>query len=164
MSGTTLCVIDMQPGFCACLEIVKETIREINLAKRRGDGIVFVELSPDGNGETLPELTKAAHAGGYTEIVYTTKNIGDGSIQFIDAAGDAGWFPLKRIRVCGVNRHSCVSNTIAGLIHLISKKVKIEVAYLATAPGSRKYNGDGQYGRWEKEGLITIKQGEINIR
>jgi hypothetical protein len=147
----------MQPGFGACHEIVNETIREIKLAKRRGDGIVFLELSPAPNGKTLPALVEAAHAGGYDKIAYATKNGGDGSVEFVDAAGAAEWFPLKRVRVCGVNRHACVENTVRGLINLISKKAKIEVAYLATAPGPRKYDGGGAYGQWEKEGIITIK-------
>jgi len=147
MAGTTLCVVDMQPGFNACYSIVQETIREIRLAKRRGDGIVFVELNPQYNKETLSELKEAAHAGGYEKIAYAKKTGGDGSAEFVDAAGAAGWFPLKRVRVCGVNRGACVIDTVRGLIGMISKNVRIELAYEATAPGTKKWAADDS---WEK--------------
>jgi hypothetical protein len=142
MAGTTLCVVDMQPGFNACYSIVQETVREIRLAKKRGDGIVFIELHPRPNGKTLSRLKEVAHAGGYKKIVYTKKNWDDGSLEFIDAAGAAGWFPLKRVRVCGVNRGACVMSTVKGLIDIISKNVKIELAYEATAPGTKKWAED----------------------
>ncbi len=162
MAGTILCVVDMQPGFGACYNIVKETIREIRLAKRRGDGIVFIELNPGYNRETISELKEEAHKGGYEKITYTKKTGGDGSAEFIDAAGAVGWFPLKRIRVCGVNRGACVMDTVRGLINMVPKNVRIEVAFEATAPGIKEWDKDNS---WEKQtyqemvnnGLIVIK-------
>jgi nicotinamidase-related amidase len=164
MSGTTLCVIDMQPGFGACYEIVEETIREINLAKRRGDGIVFVELNTQYNKETLPQLKEAAHAGEYDKIAYTHKTVGDGSAVFLQAVEEANWFPhkyklhpLRRIRVCGVNRHACVENTVLGLLTRAPKESRIEVAYLATAPGNRYWDESHPYITWVKQNRIIIK-------
>ena len=164
MSGTTLCVVDMQPAYPASLEIMKEVTREIELAKRRGDGIVFLELNPGTNGETHQELRDAAHAGEYSKIAYASKVSGDGSHEFVDAAGAAEWFSLKRVRVCGVNRGACVMDTVRGRVGLISKKVKLELAFEATAPGQKTWDGYREdhwekksYQHWIDEGILTLR-------
>lgn len=162
MPGTTLCVVDMQPKYPAALTIMKEVIREIELAKQRGDGIVFIELKPDDNGKTHQSLLDVAHADKYSKIAYTTKTGGDGSNEFIDAAAE--WFPLKRIRICGVNRDACVMDTVRGLVALVSKKVKLELAFSATAPGKRKWSDcdgkrweDAIYQKWIDEDVLTLR-------
>jgi hypothetical protein len=42
-SKTTLCIIDMQPGFVATPRALPGTLREIRLAKKRKADIVVVE-------------------------------------------------------------------------------------------------------------------------
>lgn len=163
MSGTTLCVIDMQPGFNASEDIINEVTKEIELAKRRKDGIVFIELNPDLNGNTHKVLLDVAHMGGYEKIACTTKYGGDGSSHFIDTVGATGWFPLKRVRVCGVNRGACVRDTVNGLVHLIPKSIKLELAFRATAPGPRTWTlafGTGEreiFEKLAKDGVLVIK-------
>ena len=163
MPGTTLCVVDMQPGFNASENIINEVIKEIELAKRRKDGIVFIELNPEFNGSTHKVLLDSAHMGGYEKIAYATKHGGDGSSHFIDTVGASGWFPLKRVRVCGVNRGACVRDTVKGLVRLMSKSIGLELAFSATAPGPRTWTlafGTGERESFEKlskDGVLVIK-------
>lgn len=86
MAGTALCVIDMQPGFAGSQKIIDETIREIRLAKRRKDPIVFLELMPGSQKNTDHRLMEAAYSGGYSNIAVTTKTSGDGSRKGIEVA------------------------------------------------------------------------------
>lgn len=160
MSGTTLFVVDMQDGFYAYAECLKDVIREIRLAKRRNDPIVFVELDPKYNNKTRPELIKAAESGGYKKLAVTTKIGGDGSVKLVTAAKNAG-FKYDHVRVCGVNRGACVSNTINGLLNMGG--IKVEVGFAATAPGPKKFEDDAttyihdDYKAMFERGLILKK-------
>lgn len=163
MAGTVLYIIDMQPLFSASLEIIAETKREIRLAKRRKDFIVFVELGPISKRDTIPSLLRAAHFGGYNKIRYCTKQGGDGSKEFFTLMKDV---PVKRVRVCGVNRDACVQSTVGGFIrHNITstKPIQIEVGKAATASDgyNKKWNNDGYtekvYATLAKENKIVLK-------
>lgn len=161
MSGTTLFVVDMQHGFSSYTNCMTDVIREIELAKRRNDPIVFVELTPDSSGKTRPKLIKAAESGGYKKLAITTKAGGDGSKELVAAAKASG-FQFKHVRVCGVNRNACVSNTIRGLM-LMDDVQRVEVGFAATAPGPKKlgssnsHYGNAEYHEFIKRGLILKK-------
>lgn len=159
MSGTVLYVVDMQPGFNASLRILDETIREINLAKRRRDHIVFVELVPESNRATHGQLLEAAGHGGYDKISRITKLRGDGSVEFL-AEAEKVEFQYKRVRVCGVNRHACVRNTIDGLRERLPKNIGIEIACAATADSCGK--------EWDERNdryyIQLAEQGEIKLK
>ena len=161
MSGTTLYVVDMQPGYAGSLHIINEVIREIKLAKRRKDIIAFVTLCANsGYGETHPQLIDAAKEGGYERVLHTTKLGGDGSQELIALMNSVST-PLKRVRVCGVNRSACVWNTVYGLVNFVPRGFKIEVACNATsdfAPNKWDPNSysEKEYAKLAKEGKIKL--------
>lgn len=161
MAGTTLCVVDMQPGFWSSDSIIKEVIREIKLAKRRNDGIVFLEMRPDFHNKTHNVLIDTAKSGGYAKVTYAEKKYNDGSDEFVKAVNVSGWSKLKRVRVCGVNRNACVNDTIHGLV-VSGLDIKIELAFKATAPGPKRWE---ETTRWEKEDFqILIDKGILTIK
>jgi hypothetical protein len=156
MSGTTLYVVDMQPGYTGSLNIIDEVIREIRLAKRRKDIIAFVTLSANsGYGNTHPELIDAAKAGGYKRVLYTTKLGGDGS-QELMALMDSVRTPIKRVRVCGVNRSACVWNTVYGLTNVLPPDAKIEVACDATSDSVSK--------KWDHRGFQEMEYAKLAVQ
>lgn len=136
MSGTTLCVVDMQPIFLAYAECENAVLREIRLARRRNDGIVFLEMNvvKGSHKGTIPKLLNEAKRGGYNKVAVSVKRYADGSLQFLNAARRRG-FNISKIRVCGVNRHACVKNTIEGLLDTLTDP-KIEIVWSATAPSA----------------------------
>lgn len=163
MSGTALYVVDMQPGFPAYQEAMSEVLHEIRLAKRRGDGIYFVELDAHFNGKTHEKLVRTARSGGYDKVFFTSKLIADGSYQFIEAARQSK-LPYRAVRVCGVNRGDCVLFTCIGLCENLDPKVKVELALAATAPGSKvwhdyaaaSYNSVTDYKQLIKQGRFRV--------
>lgn len=126
MAGTTLCVVDMQSPYSGCYAVLDNVAHEIDLAKRRGDFIVFLEYGVPG---TLPELLERAN-NKYNKVIVTRKKTIDGSKAFVEAVLEHH-VPIKRIRVCGVNRRACVLATVNGLVDEIGGE-RIEVACNAT--------------------------------
>ena len=120
-----LYVIDMQPGFKASRSIIREVIKEIKLARRRKDRILFVENRPGVFGSTDKRLIDAA--GNNFNILQKLEN--DGSDMLLQAICPK---TTKKIRVCGVNRNACVLATVEGLIKK-TDMFKIEVACNATS-------------------------------
>jgi nicotinamidase-related amidase len=106
--NTTLAIIDVQPRFEAAAHIVPRVVHQIDLARRRQDGVIVVEL----NGRSHDEIYKALH--GYNRHTITKKKIDDGSDNIIWAARSRN-YSLNRIRLCGVNTCACVKSTIYGL-------------------------------------------------
>ena len=158
MAGTVLYVVDMQYGFPASEKIIDETIREIRLARRRKDHIVFVELAPLSNGITHGQLLETA---GVKRTSRIKKRGADGSEEFIAEIKKIG-LKHKRVRVCGVNRDACVMNTVSGLMNRLPENIGIELACAATADYAHtKWNPTGYtemvFARSAKEGRIKLK-------
>ena len=102
----------------------------------------------------------AAKKGGYERVLHTTKLGGDGSQELI-ALMNSVRTPLKRVRVCGVNRSACVWNTVYGLVNFVPRDFKIEVACNATsdfAPNKWDPNSysEKEYAKLAKEGKIKL--------
>lgn len=138
MSGTTLCVVDMQPSFGTFRHCKEAVEHEIKLAKRRNDGIIFLEYY--NYGKTIPELTDLAKFNGYNRIGSIWKHRDGGGQEVVKAARKYG-FTTERIRVCGVNRGACVSSTIEDLLNELPDS-RIEIAWAATAPGPAKWKDE----------------------
>jgi hypothetical protein len=104
----------MQPEFSAAKKIIKPVQRQIRLAKRRKDIIVFVELR-DGYSATIKELWKTL--GHYDNHIIARKNCDDGSGTIQKALKRKGIVTPVKFRVCGVNTPYCVWDTIVGLLN-----------------------------------------------
>jgi len=144
MSGTFLYVVDMQEGFTASSVIIEEVMKEIRLAHRRLDPVIFVELNAKHNGNTLSRLRKANV--NYPHFHSITKSWSDGSGEFLNLWKSLN-SPIHAVRVCGVNRHACVYETVRGFVNLSERGLfpaKIEVAGLATA----EIWAAGPYKKW----------------
>jgi len=130
MSGTTLVIVDMQPVFPASkIESVKEgVLREVRLAKRRGDAVVVVEFAGYNNthNSIMQEIYKCK-----LDLAIVKKCQNDGSAEVIQACRKH-YFSCKRFRVCGVNRTACVQDTAEGLAE-DEPHSKVEVVWDATA-------------------------------
>jgi nicotinamidase-related amidase len=146
LEDTPLYIVDMQPGFSASNSIIEETLKEIELAKKNNDWIIFVELTPKSSKPTHKKLTRFARKNGYQKVKVITKPNSDGSEEFIGAAKGLN-LNYKKVKVCGVNRHACVLATVKGLDEKLPEAMKIEVAWAATAPGGvdePKYSSTSQ--------------------
>jgi len=132
MSGTTLCIIDMQSNFEASLNknVLAGVLHEIQLAKRRHDPIIVVEYDRAGCVETQQCVLDAVLKSG-CEFDICFKYDDDGSHQ-VKAACRKNRFSQKKFRVCGVNRSFCVFDTACGLVNNSRKHSIVEVAWNAT--------------------------------
>jgi len=112
----TLCVVDMQVYFSVSQEewLIQNILREIRKAKRRGDGIIFLEYN--GCGATDKRLLD--EVDGYHRWCRRVKKGGDGSPQVVDAAVLQG-YSQKHFIVTGVETETCVCDTINGLTLLL---------------------------------------------
>jgi nicotinamidase-related amidase len=162
MAGTTLCVVDMQKLYSGCYEVLDNVAHEIDLAKRRGDFIVFLEYGVPG---TLPELLKRANDK-HDKVIVSRKKTVDGSKAFISAVVKHRVL-IKRVRVCGVNRSACVLATVNGLVYEIGGE-KIEVACGATIDtfGGHKWSESDRnwYGQATLKGAKLLFPKEWNVR
>lgn len=107
---TTLAIIDVQEKFMAASSVIKRVVHQIELARRRHDGIVLVEL---GDPQSYDEIYRALR--NYSGYVVTKKRHDDGSKEVLDAIR-SNKYALDRIRLCGVNTCACVRSTAYGLI------------------------------------------------
>ena len=120
---TTLVVIDMQATFISSTNPTASVnvAKEIEKAKRRKAGIVFVEFFDcEPTHEIYKKMVK-----GYKNVSIITKKRNDGSREIMRAIRRRGFNP-NRLRVCGVNSCYCVYSTVHSLLHRPS--IKIEVA------------------------------------
>lgn len=117
--GTTLVIVDMQPGLPASNEewLKGAVYQEIMAARAEESGIVILEYihhsPPQFMGETYQYLVSAA-AGNSDVFAMRAKATLDGSDRVVDAVADK-LMPTERFRVCGVNVHGCIQATVLGL-------------------------------------------------
>lgn len=117
--GTTLVLVDMQPGLPASNEewLKGAVYQEIMTARSEDWGIVILEYMhhspPRFMGETYQYLVSAA-AGNCDVFAMRAKATLDGSERVADAVAEKN-MPTGRFRVCGVNVHGCIQETVLGL-------------------------------------------------
>ena len=139
MTMTTLAIVDMQSNFSASEK--PDTIigvqREIALAKRRRDAIVILEYR--GYSKTRNTIINAVVKSGWPFKI-VEKGDDDGSAEVVKTCNENGW-PLRRVRVCGVNRMYCVKRTIEGLLMRLSH-TQVEIAFGATGDDWYEHTND----------------------
>ncbi|MBI5171736.1 MAG: isochorismatase family protein [Candidatus Melainabacteria bacterium] len=111
----TLVVVDMQPDYEAALHpwTISNVTKEVTAARHNNWGIVIVEFydhEPTIKAVMRPLLKKTR----YEKLVLVEKDIPDGSTPVVTALEQNG-FSDSLIRVCGVNTHECVQDTVNGL-------------------------------------------------
>jgi len=117
--GTTLVIVDMQPGLPASNEdwLKGAVHQEIMTARSEDYGIVILEYMhhspPRSLGDTYQYLVSAA-AGNCDVFAMRVKATLDGSERVVDAVAEK-LMPTQRFRVCGVNVHGCIQATVLGL-------------------------------------------------
>lgn len=120
---STLVIVDMQPDFSSSSnpDTLIAVANEIILAKQKRDAIILVEYA--GCERTYSGLN--ALIKGYPRKARTTKWEDDGSSEVVRVLAKHG-FPMKNLRVCGVNTDCCVWETVVGLLQKLDKS-QIEV-------------------------------------
>lgn len=134
-----LCVVDMQTGFDAALDLdtIRACQREIVLAINRQAPVVFLEWS--GSGQTLDALLNMVK--NYKWSSARIKYRDDGSDQLIKSLHEMSFNPeALSYRVCGVNTDYCVYATVAGIRKELEKN-RIEVAWPACNTSYSKERG-----------------------
>lgn len=117
--GTTLVIVDMQPGLPASNEdwLKGAVYQEIMTARAEDWGIVILEYihhsPPRFMGDTYQYLVSAA-AGNCDMFAMRAKGTLDGSERVVHAVAEK-LMPTARFRVCGVNVHACIQETVLGL-------------------------------------------------
>lgn len=102
----TLCIVDMQPDFRACIDVVDNVLQQVKIAKDNREGIVLLEYEGYGHADEriLWEVKQ------YDRQTILSKNEDDGSNEFLSAAQSLGFW-LGNIKFCGVNACYCVWET-----------------------------------------------------
>ena len=120
MKPRTLVIIDMQPDFSASNDpkTIRHVLRQINIAKRHGWGIIIVEYK--GHTPSHDCITDAV--ADYVRLTTTKKSIDNGCRVVLNAAAKHG-YERSLFRVCGVNINACVRETVYSL----AKKAVVEV-------------------------------------
>lgn len=112
----TLVIIDMQPeSFRAAGDrrTIEKVVWEIKRVMSVDGFIVIVYCK--GEGDIAPEIFDALGEYPYTLV---EKSENDGSVEIITECARQS-VPLAITRVCGVNIHSCVQETVSGLSALL---------------------------------------------
>jgi len=132
MSGTTLCIIDMQTKFWGCkTAIISKVIHEIKKASRRKDPIIVVEYVSFGS--TVKKIMEAIKKSG-CDYTIVTKHNDDGGDEIAEACIKNGFF-TPRYRLVGLYRSACVKETAKGMAWRGSHmpdNIKIQISLFAT--------------------------------
>lgn len=121
----TLVVIDMQPNFkSACdIDTVIAVSNEIVSAKKNNFPVLFVEYKHKDCKKIHKGLIDLV--GDYDKKFVVKKQRDDGSLEVIKAINMKN-FPIKNLRVCGVNSDCCVWATVKGLLKSLDE-TQIEI-------------------------------------
>jgi len=115
-----LIIIDAQDEFLDTqhyTECIKEMSREIRLAKRRNDYILFVEYVNSRNRivnkkpssvPTIPSLLSLVK--NYKKVIYVYKDNNDGGTEVLHTLRSKR-IPRSNLRICGVYASFCVKDT-----------------------------------------------------
>lgn len=131
---TTLVIIDMQENFPASNRVLKEVLREVEIALLNSWAIVVLEYH--NQGQTHAEIMSLVKTSSRHAV--KTKYKDDGAREVHDACKKRG-FPTDRLRVCGVNTHACVNATVWSMCRFF-KRSFILIVRKACAHGDRKNN------------------------
>ncbi len=147
----TLVVVDMQPAYEAALHpwTISNVTREVTAARHSNWGIVIVEFcdhEPTIKAVMRPLLKKTL----YGKLVVVEKDIPDGSTPVIAAIEQNG-FSDNLIRVCGVNTHECVQDTVNGLAR------KRPESTIEVASGACNCHTKQSWKSFHREANVSIK-------
>jgi len=127
-----LVIIDIQTFFigafyrCQLDRLIKNISREINIAKRNKDVIIFVEYNPEHYGPTNATLRQLVK--NYPFSIFIEKEFRDGSSEIVDLINtDDRLKNVNKLKVCGVYIEQCVKATVNGLAE---KNVKNQIDLL----------------------------------
>ncbi len=153
-SDTTLLIIDMQTGFPASSRIIGSVLQEIDFAISNGWSIVVVEvgvmrLNELKYGETHAVIMDKVRASGLPWI--RLRKDGNNAVEQVKQALEGSRFGRKVIRVCGVNLHVCIDESV------ISSSEAFPESIIAVVQGAC----DDKYGmNWER----FLKPKRSNVR
>lgn len=158
----TLVVVDMQPFYTTNTATINNVAREVRLARKRGNHIIFLwvpYLSPmqdEPFRPTYPEILKEVEGYDRDKWQQVEKFSQDGSrnvLSFCDRKG----FPTKRFRVCGVNTDMCLLDTVTGLLKSSNPAVKaVAVVKNACHTTSPKTNNDRAWELFPVDPRLTL--------
>lgn len=116
----TLVIVDMQPHFEAsfCEDTIAAIQREILTAQLLRKGIVVLEYG--GAGDTHPAILDMVK--GYNRFAKRQK-YGNSGYQQILTTCRKRRFAMSAFRICGVNLHACVYDTVRDLTYHLEAKV-----------------------------------------
>lgn len=124
-----LCIVDVQKKFGPAAKVIKDTVHQIKLARRRKAVVIVVEYGYDGYDPSYIDIYDALI--GYNNWAVVKKNSCGGGNEVIAAMDSNPSLQADKIRVCGVNTCACVRETVRGLKNS-GRFEKIEIAEAAT--------------------------------
>lgn len=131
---TTLVVVDMQEEFAASALVLLEVMHEVDLALQNDWAIVILEYcSRSPTYDCI--LARARQSRRFSVQTKFT----DGGGREVLAACRKLNLPTNRFRVCGVNTHACVSQTVRNISRIFTHSM-ILVAQKACAHNSIQNN------------------------
>lgn len=131
---TTLVIVDMQTSFAASARVLYEVMREIEIALQNDWAIVILEYYNQGPTYDCI-IARAKQSRRFSvETKFT-----DGGGREVFAACRRLNLPTRRFRVCGVNTHACVNQTVRNLSRIFKHSV-ILVVQKACAHNLRQNN------------------------
>lgn len=131
----TLVIVDMQEHFLQPKDtyrnVLSHVVKEVRLAKRRGDYILVVEyesalrnqdiIHGSRGSEVVPTSTPIRQAiGQYAKVCYVYKGDMDGGEEVYQTLIERK-IPHSHVRICGVYAEWCVQETVLSLSHKIPK-------------------------------------------
>ena len=138
-----LIVVDMQEKFKEGSRVkrtIEEVQRQIRLAKKRKDAIIFLEF---GEGDTIPEIKRLVENYDEDKVFVVKKDFSNGSHKVAAFAKKRKDLPIDRFRMCGVYTEFCVFETARGLT---GYGFKVDVVRKGCNNGNTSSN---KYGGWK---------------
>lgn len=167
LTRASLVIVDMQPGFHSSQQpwLIENISREIRLAKRRREPIVLLRYH--GGSEEHKDCWKVDSRiinaiGNYSKVALMTKDVADGSEQVIEGLKKMKEFPVKQIKITGVNTDACVAETVNSLsekLPLANIIVIADCCHSESADYSRSYTCRSEIARRR-----NVKRVNINYR
>lgn len=131
----TLVIVDMQEHFLqptdTYRDVLSQVVKEVRLAKRRGDHILIVEyesalrnqniIHGERGSEVVPTSAAIHQAiGKYTKACYVYKREMSGGEEVYQTLKEKN-IPHSHVRICGVYAEWCVQETVLDLRKKIPK-------------------------------------------
>ncbi len=119
---TTLVIVDMQTAFTASALVLPDVMDEVKLALQNDWAIIILEYC--GQGHTYPCILELAKQSRRHTVKTKFTDGGECEIRIACQRLD---FPTERFRVCGVNTHACVSQTVSGIAKTYAQSMVVVV-------------------------------------